>query len=153
MKQIQLKGTETVEITLHVGYGTFAPIRVNDVAAHEVAAEDYEISQAAANRINARRSRGGRIVAVGTTTTRALESASDPAGMLEPRRDRATLTITPGFSFKATDVLLTNFHLPQSSLLLLVAAFAGQTLLFEAYHHAVNNRYRFYSYGDCMLII
>jgi S-adenosylmethionine:tRNA ribosyltransferase-isomerase len=153
LNQIQLKGIDIVEITLHVGYGTFAPIRVNDVAAHQVAPEDYEISTAAANHINAGRTRGGRIVAVGTTTTRALESAANSAGTLQARRDRATLTITPGHRFKATDVLLTNFHLPQSSLLLLVAAFAGRSLLIEAYRHAVNNRYRFYSYGDCMLII
>lgn len=153
LKQIQLTGAETVEITLHVGYGTFAPIRVNDVTTHQVAAEDYAISQAAAKKINSRRSAGGRILAVGTTTTRALESAADPCGTIEPRRDSAKLTIAPGYRFRATDALLTNFHLPRSSLLLLVAAFAGRPFLLEAYRHAVNERYRFYSYGDCMLII
>jgi S-adenosylmethionine:tRNA ribosyltransferase-isomerase len=153
LKQVRLVGTEIVEITLHVGYGTFAPVRVDDVTAHQVAAEDFAISEATAGKINACRSAGGRIIAVGTTTTRALESAVDAFGNLEPRRERTQLTITPGFRFGATDVLLTNFHLPRSSLLLLVAAFAGRDFLLEAYRHAVKERYRFYSYGDCMLIL
>jgi len=153
LKQIQLAGAETVELTLHVGYGTFAPVRVVDVTAHQVAAEDFAISEATARRINACRSAGGRIIAVGTTTTRALESAVDAFGKLEPRRESAQLTITPGYRFRAVGALLTNFHLPQSSLLLLVAAFAGRDFLLEAYRHAVKERYRFYSYGDCMLIL
>jgi S-adenosylmethionine:tRNA ribosyltransferase-isomerase len=153
LKKIQLTGAEIVEITLHVGYGTFAPIRVNDLHMHEVAAEDFTITELAAEKINARRSVGGRILSVGTTTTRALESAAANDGTIEPRNDSAKLTITPGYRFRAADVLLTNFHLPQSSLLLLAAAFAGRELLLEAYRHAVTKRYRFYSYGDCMLIV
>jgi S-adenosylmethionine:tRNA ribosyltransferase-isomerase len=153
LKRIQLIGAATVEITLHVGYGTFAPVRADDVAAHQVAAEEFAIVAKAADEINARRSAGGRLVAVGTTTTRALESAVDAYGKIEPRRENAKLTITPGYRFRATDALLTNFHLPRSSLLLLVAAFAGREFLLQAYRHAINEGYRFYSYGDCMLIL
>jgi S-adenosylmethionine:tRNA ribosyltransferase-isomerase len=153
LKQVGLAGTEIVEITLHVGYGTFAPVRVDDLTAHHVAGEDFAITEQAAQKINCRRAAGGRIVATGTTTTRALESAVNASGNVEPRRESTEVTITPGYRFRATDVLLTNFHLPRSSLLLLVAAFAGRDFLLEAYHHAVKERYRFYSYGDCMLIL
>ena len=146
------KGIEVVEITLHVGYGTFEPVRSGSVSGHKVRAEAFEISREAAEVINVRRAAGGRVVAVGTTTTRALESAVAYEGSLQATRSIASLTITPGHEFRVTDVLLTNFHLPKSSLLLLVAAFAGRELILEAYGHAVQERYRFYSYGDCMLI-
>jgi S-adenosylmethionine:tRNA ribosyltransferase-isomerase len=141
------------EITLHVGYGTFEPVRVDDVAEHSVSGERFEISERAAQTINDARANGGRIVVIGTTTMRALESAANENGKVEAGSGTATLTIKPGYQFRIVDALLTNFHLPRSSLLLLVSAFAGRELVLQAYGHAVNQRYRFYSYGDCMLIL
>jgi S-adenosylmethionine:tRNA ribosyltransferase-isomerase len=138
---------------LHVGYGTFAPVRVEDLGEHHVAAEYFEISEAAAVEINATRERGGRVVAIGTTTVRAMESAADEERRIRAGRGETELTITPGYEFRAVDALLTNFHLPRSSLLVLVSAFAGRELILDAYRHAVGERYRFYSYGDCMLIL
>jgi S-adenosylmethionine:tRNA ribosyltransferase-isomerase len=149
VKRIEESGARMAEITLHVGFGTFAPVRVDDVQQHHVEPEFFELTQAAAEAINS----AGRVVAVGTTTTRALESAAGPSARVTPQKRYADLTITPGYDFKATDALLTNFHLPQSSLLILVAAFAGRELILDAYRHAVEQRYRFYSYGDCMLIL
>ncbi len=143
----------TVEITLHVGYGTFAPVRVDDVESHSVAAESFEVTQTVAETLNGCRTRGGRIVGVGTTTARALESTVSDNGVFEARRANTNLTIIPGYVFRSIDALLTNFHLPRSSLLLLVSALAGRELILAAYRHAVDQRYRFYSYGDCMLII
>jgi S-adenosylmethionine:tRNA ribosyltransferase-isomerase len=140
------------EITLHVGYGTFEPVRVTDIAEHSVAAEHFHISAEAAERINQATELGGRIVCVGTTSARALESAAVGSNRVKPGEGVARLTIIPGHEFQIVDVLLTNFHLPQSSLLLLVSAFAGRELVLSAYQHAVGQRYRFYSYGDCMLI-
>ena len=144
---------QLVEITLHVGYGTFEPVRVEDVDQHEVSGERFEISSDAAQKINLTKQRGGRIVAVGTTTTRALESASTENGQIKAGANEATLTIRPGYRFRVVNALLTNFHLPQSSLLILVSSFAGHDLVLRAYRHAVAERYRFYSYGDCMLIL
>jgi S-adenosylmethionine:tRNA ribosyltransferase-isomerase len=141
-----------VEITLHVGYGTFEPVRVEDIEQHRVAPEFFEIREETAQAINESRSQGGRVVAVGTTTTRALESAVRPGGTVEPGKGEAKLTITPGYKFRITDALLTNFHLPRSSLLLLVCAFAGSDLTLAAYRHAVAEHFRFYSYGDCMFV-
>ncbi len=149
---IKAKGATVVEITLHVGYGTFEPVRVEEVDHHQVAAELMEITTSAAAVINKARAHGGRIIAVGTTTVRALESSVNAAGHIEPSLKETALTITPGYEFRITDALLTNFHLPRSSLLLLVSAFAGYELTLSAYRHAVAERYRFYSYGDCMLI-
>jgi len=144
---------QLVEITLHVGYGTFEPVRVEDVSEHRVSSERFELSSEAAERIEEARARGGRIIAIGTTTTRALESASTEDGKVNAGSATATLTITPGYHFRVVDALLTNFHLPQSSLLILVSTFAGRELTLAAYKHAVEERYRFYSYGDCMLIV
>jgi len=141
------------ELTLHVGYGTFEPVRVEDVSEHRVLGERFTTTAEAAKVINESRAAGGRIVAVGTTTTRALESSVSDAGEIVATHGFAELTITPGYNFRAVDALLTNFHLPRSSLLLLVSAFAGRALTLEAYRHAVRERYRFYSYGDCMLIL
>lgn len=151
--QIKSRGAKTAEITLHVGYGTFEPVRVNDLSDHKVSAERFEISEEAAQLLNGQRSTGKRTVAVGTTTTRALESSITQDGKFQPGNSKAELTITPGFEFKAVDALLTNFHLPQSSLLVLVSTFGGHELIMDAYRHAVASRYRFYSYGDCMFII
>jgi S-adenosylmethionine:tRNA ribosyltransferase-isomerase len=144
---------QLVEITLHVGYGTFEPVRVGDVNQHEVSSEIFEILPEAANRINEARRRGGRIIAIGTTTTRALETSTNNDNEVVPAASEARLTIKPGYKFRLIDILLTNFHLPRSSLLILVSAFAGQDLILKAYNHAVRERYRFYSYGDCMLIL
>ncbi len=153
LEQLRARGVGLTEITLHVGYGTFAPVRTEDLSQHTVASEHYEIKPEAAHSLDEARARGRRIVAVGTTTVRALESAADERGRLTPGARRATLTITPGYRFKIVDALVTNFHLPRSSLLVLVAAFAGRELTLAAYRHAVAARYRFYSYGDCMLIL
>jgi S-adenosylmethionine:tRNA ribosyltransferase-isomerase len=152
LKEIADAGTRIAEITLHVGYGTFEPVRVNDIAAHQVAPEAFTISNEAAELINDSHKQGGRIVCVGTTTARALESAATNDHEMRPMSGSAGLTIIPGYKFRTVDALLTNFHLPKSSLLLLVSAFAGRDLILDAYRHAVTQRYRFYSYGDCMLI-
>ncbi len=153
VETLRARGVSLVEITLHVGYGTFAPVRAEDLAAHRVASERFEISAAAAQQINHARDAGQRIIAIGTTTVRALESsASETDGRIRAGRGETELTITPGYKFRAVDALLTNFHLPRSSLLVLVAAFTGRELALDAYRHAVAARYRFYSYGDCMLI-
>jgi|ERR1041384_6891285 S-adenosylmethionine:tRNA ribosyltransferase-isomerase len=141
------------EITLHVGYGTFEPVRVDDINEHSVSSERFEISESAALIINEARARGGRVVVVGTTTMRALESAASEDGCVVAGKGVASLTIKPGYHFRIADALLTNFHLPQSSLLILVSAFAGREFILRAYEHAVSQRYRFYSYGDCMLIL
>ena len=152
MEELMARGAEIVEITLHVGYGTFEPVRVEDLSEHAVAPEQYEISEAAAETINEARARAQRIISIGTTTTRALESAVDEEGQIRAGASLAQLTITPGYRFRVVNALLTNFHLPRSSLLVLVATFAGRDLALAAYAHAVKAHYRFYSYGDCMLI-
>jgi S-adenosylmethionine:tRNA ribosyltransferase-isomerase len=153
LKRMREIGVRVAEITLHVGYGTFAPVRVENVQDHSVAPEYFELTPETADVINDIRRTGGRVVAIGTTTTRALESSVGPGGDIVAQRRYADLTITPGYTFRAADLLLTNFHLPRSSLLFLVAAFAGRELILKAYRHAVEQGYRFYSYGDCMLIL
>jgi S-adenosylmethionine:tRNA ribosyltransferase-isomerase len=151
---IEAAGVERVTITLHVGYGTFKPVRVDEVEAHVVDPEPYEISPAAAAAINGALDQGRRVVAVGTTTTRALEDAARRgSGRVRPGRADAELFIYPEFDFQVISGLMTNFHLPKSSLLMLVAAFAGREHVLHAYAEAVAGRYRFYSYGDAMLII
>jgi S-adenosylmethionine:tRNA ribosyltransferase-isomerase len=150
---LEKMGVRTVEVTLHVGYGTFEPVAVQKIEEHRVAPESFSISTDAADKINQARTLGGRVICVGTTTARALESAfHDDAGVVAGS-GAAGLTIIPGHRFRAVDVLLTNFHLPKSSLLLLVSAFAGRELLLGAYRHAVRERYRFYSFGDSMLVL
>jgi S-adenosylmethionine:tRNA ribosyltransferase-isomerase len=153
IEKVLARGARVVEITLHIGYGTFEPVRDENVGLHSVAPELFQITEDAARMINAARSSGGRVIAVGTTTTRALESAVNSQGTVEPGAKTAHLTITPGYKFRITDALLTNFHLPRSSLLLLVCAFARRDLILDAYRHAVVAGYRFYSYGDCMIVI
>jgi S-adenosylmethionine:tRNA ribosyltransferase-isomerase len=150
---VAARGVERTEITLHVGYGTFKPVRSDVVEQHEVDPEHYVISRNAADAINQARLEGRRIVAVGTTTTRALEDAAIRGrGLVASGTGEATTFIYPGFRFQVVDGLLTNFHLPRSSLLMLVAAFAGRERVLAAYAEAVAQRYRFYSYGDAMLI-
>jgi len=148
------RGVERVAITLHVGYGTFQPIRVAQVESHTIAAERYSIGEAAAHTINRAKQAGRRIVAVGTTTTRALESAGrGGSGVAAVQSASTDLFIYPGFDFQVVGALMTNFHLPRSSLLMLVSAFAGRERVLAAYREAVTQRYRFYSYGDAMLIV
>ncbi len=136
-------------VTLHVGAGTFRPVKVPDITAHEMHAERYELTAESAAKIAG----AERVLAVGTTSVRVLESVARAAGEIEARRSRTDIFIFPGFQFRLTDALLTNFHLPGSTLLMLVAAFAGREQVLAAYRDAVRERYRFYSYGDCMLII
>jgi S-adenosylmethionine:tRNA ribosyltransferase-isomerase len=152
LDEIQTRAT-LAEVTLHVGYGTFEPVRVDDVDQHAVSAECYEISDSAAAKINEARRSGGRVIVVGTTTMRALESSATDEGVVLAGSGEASLTIKPGYKFRVANALLTNFHLPQSSLLILVSAFAGRDFVLDAYRHAVRERYRFYSYGDCMFIL
>lgn len=153
LEEIKNLGASLAEITLHVGYGTFEPVRVSDLSGHKVMPERYEISEETAGILNEARAENRRIIAIGTTTTRALEASADEDGKIRAGKQIADLTITPNYKFKVIDGLLTNFHLPQSSLLVLVSTFAGHELIMKAYEHAVRSRYRFYSYGDCMLIV
>ena len=146
------RGVERAEVTLHVGPGTFRPVRARDIAARRLHAERFALSEATAEQITRTRARGGRVVAVGTTTARVLESCAGAAGGVLPRRGDTELFLLPGMPFRVVDALLTNFHLPRSSLLLLVAAFAGREAVLDAYAEAVRAGYRFYSYGDAMLI-
>jgi S-adenosylmethionine:tRNA ribosyltransferase-isomerase len=151
--QLSARGVETCEITLHVGLGTFQPVRVKQIEDHQMEAERYNISEAAATAINRALDQRRRVIAVGTTSVRTLETvASAHDGRVEPGGGDSRLFITPGFRFQVISGLLTNFHLPQSTLLMLVSAFAGKEFTLTAYRHAVESRYRFYSYGDCMLI-
>lgn len=152
LDEIRAKGVQIIEITLHVGYGTFEPVRNDDVTHHSVLPERYEMSGDSAEILNAACSERRRIVAVGTTTTRALESAAANEKVFRAGEGVAGITITPGYRFRAVDALLTNFHLPRSSLLILTSTFGGHELIMGAYKHAVDARYRFYSYGDCMFI-
>ncbi len=150
---LRARGASVSTVTLHVGYGTFEPVRAADLREHRVAPERASVSEATARAVADARAAGGRVLAVGTTTTRTLEWAADADGRVQPRTGAADLTVTPGYRFRAVDALLTNFHLPRSSLLVLVSAFAGRERVMAAYRHAVAERYRFYSYGDCMLIV
>ena len=152
-EQLQARGVEIAEITHHVGYATFQPIRVEQIEEHRIAAESYEISEAAATKISLAKQSGNRVVSIGTTSVRALESATNADGSIQAENRSTELFIYPGYQFRMVDALLTNFHLPQSSLLMLVSAFANRDLILAAYRHAVKQRYRFYSYGDCMLVI
>jgi len=152
LKVIRDRGVKVVEITLHVGYGTFEPVRVDDLSKHSVLPERYEVSEQTAAALNESHQNGGRIVAVGTTTTRVLETIAGENGIFAAGRGRTSLTIIPGYRFKAVNAMLTNFHLPKSSLLILISTFGGHEFIMDAYRHAVSSYYRFYSYGDCMFI-
>ncbi len=145
------RGVASTRITLHVGAGTFQPVRGDDLAAHRMHAEWFEVGVDAVAAVAAARARGGRVAAVGTTTLRALESAA-AAGTLQPGSRDTTLFILPGYDFRVVDLLVTNFHLPKSTLLMLVSAFAGPDAIRALYAHAVAERYRFFSYGDAMLL-
>ncbi len=151
LDRLRAAGVETAWVTLHVGAGTFQPVRVEDTEAHKMHTEHYTVPQATVDAITACRQRGGRVMAVGTTSLRALESAAS-TGELRAGTAETALFITPGYRFLVVERLLTNFHLPRSTLLMLVCAFGGQRLILEAYAHAVASGYRFFSYGDAMLI-
>jgi S-adenosylmethionine:tRNA ribosyltransferase-isomerase len=152
LRKLESRGVSVLPLTLHVGYGTFRPVKVKDIREHRVGHEKYTISPETADRIRRVRESGGRVIAVGTTVVRALESAATNDGGVIPGEGKTDLLITPGFVFRVADGLITNFHLPKSSLLFLVSAFAGLDLIKRAYAEAVEKRYRFYSYGDAMVI-
>ena len=146
------RGIETAEVTLHVGLGTFQPVRVEKVEDHRLHHESYHISAETAGRINGALDAGRRVVAIGTTTVRTLEDSAKQSGRVQPGRAEAELFIFPGYHFRVVGALLTNFHLPRSTLLMLVCALGGTERVLAAYRHAVEQRYRFYSYGDCMFV-
>ena len=152
LKRIEARGVVLARVTLHVGAGTFLPVKSEDTASHRMHPEHGEISKATADALNSVRERGGRIVAVGSTALRLLESAAGDEGKLRPFSGSTSLFITPGYKFRAVDALLTNFHLPRSTLLMLVAAFSGLQRMRRAYAHAIDQGYRFYSYGDACLL-
>jgi S-adenosylmethionine:tRNA ribosyltransferase-isomerase len=146
------RGIEIHRVTLHVGAGTFLPVKADDTGAHKMHAEWGAISRTTADALNGARAKGGRIVAVGTTALRLLESATAEDGMIEPFTGETAIFITPGYRFRAVDILLTNFHLPRSTLFMLVSAFSGLDIMKRAYGHAISRGYRFYSYGDACLL-
>jgi len=152
MASLEAKGVKTARVTLHVGAGTFLPVKVDDTRDHKMHAEWGEVSAATAQAINEARANGGRVVAIGTTSLRLLESAAADDGALQPFMDDTSIFITPGYRFKIVDVLMTNFHLPKSTLFMLVSAFAGLDRMKAAYQYAIENGYRFYSYGDACLL-
>lgn len=151
LAQLQRQGIGQAYVTLHVGAGTFQPVRVNDILKHRMHAERVEVSAEVCERIRQTRARGGRVIAVGTTVVRSLESAVQH-GAIVPFSGETRLFITPGYRFQVVDALLTNFHIPESTLLMLVCAFGGREHILRAYRHAVQEKYRFYSYGDAMFV-
>ena len=146
------RGIDVAEVTLHVGYGTFQPIRTESVEEHQMESERFTIPEKTFQALERTRAQGGAVIAVGTTAVRTLESAGDERGLVRAGSSETDLFIYPGYRFKVVDGLLTNFHLPKSSLFLLVSAFGGREVMRRAYQEAIRERYRFYSYGDCMLI-
>ena len=152
LDRIRQNGIEIAPITLHVSYGTFMPVRARDIRNHQMHSETYHIPEDTADAVNRAKAEGRRIVAVGTTSVRTLEYAADAAGRLQPHTGSCNLFIYPGYRFKAVEAMITNFHLPRSTLLMLVSAFAGREHILAAYQEAIAREYRFYSYGDAMLI-
>ena len=152
MDRIREKGIEIIPVLLHVGLGTFRPVKVEDVTKHKMHSEYYEVSEESARRINRIRENGGRIIAVGTTSVRTLESAADDKGKIHSGSGETEIFIYPGYTFKCVDALITNFHLPESTLIMLVAAMVGREKILELYNRAVSEKYRFFSFGDAMFI-
>lgn len=152
LDRLRAQGVRIVDVLLHVGLGTFRPVSAERVEDHHMHAEYCEVTAEAARAINEARAAGGRVVAVGTTSVRTLESAATPDGLVQPLAGQTSIFITPGYAFRAVDALITNFHLPESTLLMLVSAFAGREEMLRVYRHAVQQRYRFFSFGDAMLI-
>lgn len=153
LSRVREKGVEIVPVLLHVGLGTFRPVKVEDVSQHVMHSEYYEVTPEAAEKINAARAAGGRVICIGTTSVRTLETVADDNGIVHPGMGNTSIFITPGVKLKATDVLLTNFHLPESTLLMLISALMGREQALDAYREAVEKEYRFFSFGDCMLIL
>ncbi len=151
IEELEAKGVETGYVTLHVGAGTFQPVRVDDISEHKMHSEWFEVTEELVKQVEQTKSRGGKVIAVGTTSVRCLESAS-AAGTLKPYRGDTDIFITPGYEFKVVDRLITNFHLSESTLLMLVSAFAGRENILNAYQQAIDKAYRFFSYGDAMFI-
>lgn len=152
LEEIQKKGVEIARVTLHVGLGTFRPVKVEEVTEHHMHSEFYQIEEEAAEKINRAKDNGGRVICVGTTSCRTIESAADENGHLKARSGWTEIFIYPGYRFKALDCLITNFHLPESTLIMLVSALAGREHVLAAYEEAVKERYRFFSFGDAMFI-
>ena len=153
LKQVEEKGVRIAHVTLHVGLGTFRPVKVDDVESHHMHSEFYVVEEEQAELINRTKQDGGRVIAVGTTSCRTLESASGEDGILRAGSGWTDIFIYPGYRFKILDGLITNFHLPESTLLMLVSALAGKEKIMKAYEEAVRERYRFFSFGDAMLMI
>ena len=153
LKKIAEKGVKIITLTLHVGYGTFLPVRVLDIRDHKIHSEWYSISKDTAEAINRAKTNGQRIIAVGTTCVRSLEYASDDRGNVAHGSGSCDLFIYPGYRFKVVDAMITNFHLPKSTLLMLVSAFAGRENILHAYRTAIDKKYRLFSYGDSMFIV
>jgi len=152
LKELEAKGVKIVNITLHTSYGSFAPVKTEDVEDHKMHSEYFNIDETAADVINMTKRAGGRVFSVGTTSTRVLETAANDRGAAASMNGKTNLFIYPGYSFKIVDGIITNFHLPESTLLMLVCAFAGRDLVLRAYSEAINSGFRFYSYGDAMLV-
>lgn len=153
LDRIEEKGVQTAYVTLHVGLGTFRPVKEENILDHHMHSEYYQVSKEAADKINAARQGGGRVICVGTTSCRTVESAADANGMVQPGSGSTEIFIYPGYRFKVLDALITNFHLPESTLIMLVCALAGREQVMKAYGEAVEERYRFFSFGDAMLVI
>lgn len=151
-EEIKKKGVSVVDVTLHIGLGTFRPVKVNNIQEHHMHSEVYEISQEAADILNKAKEEGRRIIAIGTTSTRTLESCYKKYGKFVPTHEATSIFIYPGYKYEAIDCLITNFHLPKSTLIMLVSAFANHDLIMKAYHEAIENKYRFFSFGDSMFI-
>ena len=152
LKEVEDKGVKIAYVTLHVGLGTFRPVKVDDVTNHQMHSEFYQVSEEAAQIINDTKKNGGRVICVGTTSCRTIESASDENGVVIPGSDNTQIFIYPGYQFKVLDCLITNFHLPESTLIMLVSALAGKDNVLSAYETAVKERYRFFSFGDAMFV-
>ncbi len=152
LRQIQDMGVSVVYVTLHVGLGTFRPVKEENVLEHHMHSEYYQVTEEAAEQINAAKTAGGRVICVGTTSCRTLESAADENGTVRPGCGNTDIFIYPGYRFKVLDCLITNFHLPESTLVMLVSALAGRERVLAAYREAIRERYRFFSFGDAMLI-
>lgn len=152
LDRLKEKGVNVVEVTLHVGLGTFRPVKVENIAEHHMHKEFYSVSEQAAEAINRARENHQRVIAVGTTSVRVLETVADEEGMIRPGQGETDIFIYPGYKFKAVDALITNFHLPESTLMMLVCAFAGRDFIMQAYQEAIEQKYRFFSFGDAMFI-
>ena len=152
MARIREKGVAIVPVMLHVGLGTFRPVKVDDINEHVMHTEYFEVTKESADIINARRAAGGRLICVGTTSCRTIESVADENGVIHPMSGETGIFIYPGYKFKAVDALITNFHLPESTLLMLVSAFYDREKVMDAYRLAVEEKYRFFSFGDAMFI-